>query len=70
MADFARYSTGPSAEWLRFEKTWKRPEAIPTMTIREARDQANNKTAKLFANTLGRPGKSKSFIGYYLASFF
>ncbi|UPK95209.1 hypothetical protein LCI18_006144 [Fusarium solani-melongenae] len=55
MADFARYSTGPSLEWLRFEKTWKRPEVIPTITIREARDQANNKTAKLFANILGRP---------------
>ncbi|WAO95593.1 Abhydrolase-3 domain-containing protein [Fusarium falciforme] len=55
MADFARYSTGPSAEWLRFDKTWKWPEAIPTITIREARDQANRKTAKLFANILGRP---------------
>ncbi|CEN60356.1 hypothetical protein ASPCAL02797 [Aspergillus calidoustus] len=55
MADSSLYSTAPSAEWLLYEKTWKRPAASSTDTLKEARDKANARTAKLFADVLGRP---------------
>ena len=61
MADFTRGLSGPAPEWIQFEKVWKRPAPPVAATLEERRDLANARTAKLFVDVLGRPGKNEEF---------